>query len=301
MPVIGTSIAPRVLAQHGAAARAPSCSRPVAPVRRSRTPAPGRAPTSSIRQHELVLARHVPVERHRREPAALGHRAIDTAARPSSSAISTAASTISSTVQPSCHAPKCMAYTLVYGIHNRGRGPDEGLRRHAACSTGSTCASKPARCSRCSARTAPGRRRPSASSRRCSRPTAGRPASPATTSSRDPNAVRAAISLTAQEAAVDGMLTGAENLRMMARLRGVETHGRADELLERFDLVEAADRRVATYSGGMRRRLDLAMSLVVKPAGAVPRRADDRPGPAQPARRVGGGPGARATTARPSC
>ena len=81
---------------------------------------------------------------------------------------------------------------------------------------------------------------------------------------RDPNAVRAAISLTAQEAAVDGMLTGAENLRMMARLRGVKKTV-ADELLERFDLVDAAGRRVEQYSGGMRRRLDLAMSLVVKP------------------------------------
>ena len=81
---------------------------------------------------------------------------------------------------------------------------------------------------------------------------------------RDPNAVRAAISHTAQEAAVDGMLTGAENLRMMARLRGVKKTV-ADELLERFDLVDAKDRRVEHYSGGMRRRLDLAMSLVVKP------------------------------------
>src|SRR3954454_19124630 len=79
-------------------------------------------------------------------------------------------------------------------------------------------------------------------------------------------AVRAAISLTAQEAAVDGVLTGAENLRMIARLRRVE-HARTltRELLERFDLAEAADRRVETYSGGMRRRLDLAMSLVAQP------------------------------------
>src|SRR3954451_2885623 len=83
---------------------------------------------------------------------------------------------------------------------------------------------------------------------------------------KDPNAVRAAISLTAQEAAVDGVLTGAENLRMMARLRRVE-HAKTltRELLERFDLAEAADRRVETYSGGMRRRLDLAMSLVAQP------------------------------------
>ena len=79
-------------------------------------------------------------------------------------------------------------------------------------------------------------------------------------------AVRGAISLTAQEAAVDGVLTGAENLRMMARLRRVEDgRQRTHELLERFDLADAADRRVATYSGGMRRRLDLAMSLVSRP------------------------------------
>src|SRR3954471_1791984 len=82
---------------------------------------------------------------------------------------------------------------------------------------------------------------------------------------RSPRDVRAAISLTAQEAAVDGLLTGGENLRMICRVGGVP-RGRAAELLERFDLAEAADRRVATYSGGMRRRLDLAMSLVKRPA-----------------------------------
>src|SRR3954447_25381036 len=81
---------------------------------------------------------------------------------------------------------------------------------------------------------------------------------------KDANKVRKAISLTAQEAAVDGLLTGAENLRMMARLRA-QPRARAQELLERFDLIEAANRRVETYSGGMRRRLDLAMSLVAKP------------------------------------
>ena len=65
---------------------------------------------------------------------------------------------------------------------------------------------------------------------------------------------------------MDGVLTGAENLRMMARLRKVaDGRQRTRELLERFDLTDAADRRVATYSGGMRRRLDLAMSLVSRP------------------------------------
>jgi ABC-2 type transport system ATP-binding protein len=78
-------------------------------------------------------------------------------------------------------------------------------------------------------------------------------------------AVRAAISLTAQEAAVDGLLTGAENLRMMARLRRVKDRGRVTELLDQFDLADAADRRVETYSGGMRRRLDIAMSLISRP------------------------------------
>jgi ABC-2 type transport system ATP-binding protein len=80
--------------------------------------------------------------------------------------------------------------------------------------------------------------------------------------------VRRAISLTGQYAAVDEMLTGQENLRMMARLRhlrGGAARRRAAELLERFDLVEARNRRVATYSVGMRRRLDLAMSLVSEP------------------------------------
>ena len=82
---------------------------------------------------------------------------------------------------------------------------------------------------------------------------------------KDAKAVRGAISLTAQESAVDGLLTGAENLRMMARLRRVRDRHRPAELLERLDLADAADRRVATYSGGMRRRLDLAMSLIARP------------------------------------
>jgi ABC-2 type transport system ATP-binding protein len=80
--------------------------------------------------------------------------------------------------------------------------------------------------------------------------------------------VRRRISLTGQYAAVDELQTGAENLRMVGRLRGLDrpqASKRAGELLERFDLVEAAGRRVGTYSGGMRRRLDLAMSLVTEP------------------------------------
>jgi ABC-2 type transport system ATP-binding protein len=83
-----------------------------------------------------------------------------------------------------------------------------------------------------------------------------------------PSAVRAAISLTGQFVAVDDEQTGRENLVMLARLRHLGRYGarlRSDELLERFDLTDAGDRRVRTYSGGMRRRLDLAMSLVAAP------------------------------------
>nr|WP_231980010.1 ATP-binding cassette domain-containing protein [Tessaracoccus coleopterorum] len=81
------------------------------------------------------------------------------------------------------------------------------------------------------------------------------------------DAVRAAISLTGQFAAVDEILTGRENLRLIGRLRHVDDPAAvADELLRRFSLTDAADRRVGTYSGGMRRRLDIAMSLIGDPA-----------------------------------
>ncbi len=81
-----------------------------------------------------------------------------------------------------------------------------------------------------------------------------------------PYHVRQSISLTGQFAAVDEILTGRENLIMIARLRHLK-HPRqaADALLARFGLTDAANRRVSTYSGGMRRRLDLAMSLVGTP------------------------------------
>jgi ABC-2 type transport system ATP-binding protein len=85
---------------------------------------------------------------------------------------------------------------------------------------------------------------------------------------RDPDAVRAAIGVTGQLTAVDNLLTGEENLLLMADLRHLdrrEGRRRATELLERFDLTEAASKPAATYSGGMRRRLDLAMGLVGDP------------------------------------
>jgi ABC-2 type transport system ATP-binding protein len=84
----------------------------------------------------------------------------------------------------------------------------------------------------------------------------------------EPEAVRRSLGLTGQFAAVDDALTGRENLVWFGRLRGLPKRAageRADELLAGFDLLDAADQRVRAYSGGMRRRLDLAASLVVEP------------------------------------
>ncbi len=85
---------------------------------------------------------------------------------------------------------------------------------------------------------------------------------------REPLAVQRRIGLAGQFAAVDGELTGRENVEMIARLYRLptgEARRRTAAVLERFDLVEAADRRVSTYSGGMRRRLDLAAGLIGRP------------------------------------
>ena len=80
------------------------------------------------------------------------------------------------------------------------------------------------------------------------------------------DSVRQSISLTGQFAAVDEILTGRENLILIAKLRHLKNPRQiADDLLNRFGLTDAADRRVSTYSGGMRRRLDIAMSLIGKP------------------------------------
>jgi ABC transporter DrrB family efflux protein len=84
----------------------------------------------------------------------------------------------------------------------------------------------------------------------------------------DPAGVREVVALTGQFAAIDEMLTGRENLQMFGRLfdlPAAEARRRGDELLERFDLADAADRLARTYSGGMRRRLDLASSLLTRP------------------------------------
>lgn len=83
---------------------------------------------------------------------------------------------------------------------------------------------------------------------------------------KNPGEVRDSISLTGQFAAIDEILTGRENLQMIAKLRHIKNpNAVADELIKRFGMSEAADHRVGTYSGGMKRRIDIAMSFVGNP------------------------------------
>jgi ABC-2 type transport system ATP-binding protein len=100
------------------------------------------------------------------------------------------------------------------------------------------------------------------------RPTSGRASVAGYDIIRQPSEVRASIGMAGQFTGMDPMLTGRENLVLFGRLRGLNrkrAKARADELLEQFDLVAAADRRLSTYSGGMFRRVDLASALVVPP------------------------------------
>jgi ABC-2 type transport system ATP-binding protein len=86
---------------------------------------------------------------------------------------------------------------------------------------------------------------------------------------KEPEAVRASMGLTAQSATVDDLLTGRENLRLIGDLYGLDrrfVRKRTDELLEQFSLTEAGDKVVKDYSGGMRRRIDLAVSLIAHPS-----------------------------------
>src|SRR5450755_278043 len=134
---------------------------------------------------------------------------------------------------------------------------------------GSTWMSRRPRSLGCWDRTARGRRRSSGCWPRCSLRTPDGPRCLAATSSTTPRGVRELLGLTGQFAAVDEKLTGRENLQMFGRLfdlSAADARRRASELLERFDLADAADRPARTYSGGMRRRLDLASSL--RPARA---------------------------------
>ena len=108
--------------------------------------------------------------------------------------------------------------------------------------------------------------------------------------------VRSVIGAALQEAALDPLLTGRDHLRLQTMLQAIpraERKARQDELLDRVGLTEAADRKVGGYSGGMKRRLDLALALVHRPQHPLPRRADDRARPAEPHRALGGGRAAR--------
>lgn len=83
---------------------------------------------------------------------------------------------------------------------------------------------------------------------------------------KNPGEIRSSISLTGQFAAIDEILTGRENLQLIAKLRHLKDPNQiAEELINRFGMSDAADRRVGTYSGGMKRRIDIAMSLVGNP------------------------------------
>ncbi|HET7741947.1 MAG TPA: ATP-binding cassette domain-containing protein [Mycobacterium sp.] len=100
------------------------------------------------------------------------------------------------------------------------------------------------------------------------KPTSGRAIVAGYDVAREPTAVRRNIGVTGQDAALDLRLTGRENLVLFGRLRGMrrsQARGRAEELIQQFDMAHAADRQVSGYSGGMRRRIDIAVSLVVPP------------------------------------
>ena len=161
------------------------------------------------------------------------------------------------------------------------------------------------RSSACSAPTAPARPRSSACSRRCSEPDAGTARGARARRRAGRRELREQIGLAGQYAAVDENLTGLENLVMVGRLYGMSRRDGDRARAKSCSSVRprgrgrAAGRRPTR--AGMRRRLDLGGGARRQAAGAVPRRADDRPRPAQPARHVGRDRGARRRRARPCC
>ena len=265
------------------------------------------------------------------KPSALATRAIETASSPSALAMSTAAETMRSTSSsargprlPGERRPQRISRAggsrtadavgrsgmaaifhrrvlapfsvrriqFVYDVHSSARGPHQELRPDPR-----PRRRGPPHRDRHHLRAARSQRRrqdhagPDPRRPWCD-PTRAPPWSPGTTSSPTPTRVRRSIGLTGQYAAVDDVLTGEENLLMMARLRKLSASAarrRTAELLEEFDLVDAAGRRAGTYSGGMKRRLDLAVSMIERPSAALPRRADDRARPTQPRAGLGDG------------
>ena len=181
------------------------------------------------------------------------------------------------------------------------RSPTARCRRCAAW----TSPRAPAPSSACSARTAPARPPRSGSSRRCSSPTRAPRASPASTSCATPprcgprSGSPASTPPSTRTSPASRTSRWSGGLYHLPRKRGARQ--RADELLERFDLVDAAERPAKTYSGGMRRRLDLAAALVFRPPVLFLDEPTTGLDPRQPAVDVGDDRGAHRRPARPSC
>ena len=152
---------------------------------------------------------------------------------------------------------------------HRGQRPGQGLRRrHPRRRRGQLRRGAGASSSASSDRTAPARRRPSASSPRCSGRRRARRAWPASTSWARPPRCRKRLGLAMQTPTLDAFSTGRETLELAGRLHRMpkrEIRGRTDELLELMGLEAAAKKLTGTYSGGMKRRLDLATALMHRP------------------------------------
>ena len=179
------------------------------------------------------------------------------------------------------------------GTGDRGTGLSSASRRWRR-STASTSRSPTAPCTACSARTAPARPRRCGCYHAARRRRRRARTSPGSTSPRDPQEVRRRIGLAGQYAAVDEILTGRQNLELFggcSTSAGAGPSVRATELLERFDLADAADKGVKSTAAACGAGSTWPPSMILAPAGAVPRRADDRARPARPQRGLGRDPG----------
>ena len=184
------------------------------------------------------------------------------------------------------------------------RGPRQALRRDRGAERPRPRRSSRARCSACSATTAPARPPPSASSPRCSPPPPAARSSPATTSSREPGAVREQIALAGQQASLDERLTGRENLMLLGRLQRL-SKARRDRAHERAArALRHHPRRRPPGRHLLRRHAPPARPRRLPgrpPPGRLPRRADHRARPGQPGRDVGRDRAASSRTAPRCC